>query len=106
MCDVGSAIGLVGQEMKDGPIVPDIDVRDRPGADHVRFKPRNPGLGRAEPGLRPRERGTRNIEHGQALTPSRKEDVHEAGIPAPNVDHSTRGVEFRGVEQTQRNSGL
>jgi hypothetical protein len=106
VCEVGGPVGIVGEEMKDSPIVPDIDPGDRPCAGHVRFKPRNPVLDRAEPGFRPRECGTRNVEYRQALTPSRKKDVHEAGIPASNVDHSTRGVESCCVEQTQRRRRL
>jgi hypothetical protein len=32
--------------------------------------------------------------------------IHEAGIPAPNVDHSTVGLESGGVEQSKRQGGL
>lgn len=100
--NVCGPIGLVGEEMKHGPIVPDIDLWDRPSAGHVRFNPRNSVLGRAQPDLCPGERRTRNIEHRHALIPSRQEDVREAGIPAPNVDHSTRRLESCCVDQLQR----
>jgi hypothetical protein len=32
--------------------------------------------------------------------------IYEAGIPAPNVDHSTVGGESGGVEQPKRQRGL
>jgi hypothetical protein len=32
--------------------------------------------------------------------------IHEAGIPAPNIDHSTVDIESRGVEQPKRQGGL
>ena len=34
------------------------------------------------------------------------EMIHEAGIPAPNIDHSAAGVESGGVEQAKRQRGL
>ena len=88
----------IGQEVKDGPIVPDVDRRHWPIVHHVSFDPRHLLVGRSKSRSGPGERPRRNIEHRDTGHISTQQVVHEARIPAPDVENSGVGPEAGGVQ--------
>jgi hypothetical protein len=91
-------------EVKDGAVAPEIDGRHVPLASNVRLDLGNRRVGKSRP--RTAERRAGNVNDRQALNTAIDQPIHEAGIAAPNVDHSTAAGEAARVEQPQRPCGI
>jgi len=104
MFDVARTIFRVREEVKDGAVVPEINGHHAPHASNVRLDPRNRRVGKSRP--RTAERRSGNVKDRQALNTAIDQPIHETGIPAPNVDHSTAAGEAGSVEQPQRRCGI
>jgi len=104
MFDVARTIFRVGEEVKDGAVVPEIDGRHTPLPRNVRLNPRNRRIGKSRP--RTAERRAGNVNDRQALNTAIDKPIREAGISAPNVDHSGPGTESSSFQQTQRQCRL
>src|SRR4051812_15248463 len=104
MLDVARTIFRVREEVKDGAVVPEIDGRHVPLPSNVRLDPRDRRVGKSRP--RTAERRAGNVNDGQALNTAFDQPIREAGISAPNVNHSGAGTESGSLEQTQRQCRL
>jgi len=100
MFAVANAIGCVRQEVKHGAIVPEISGWRGPLPGNVNLDPCDRCAGEAL--LCTAKRGTRDINDGEAFKAASEQPIDETGIPAPNVNYSTAGIESRRVEQAQR----
>lgn len=101
MLEVLRAIGWLGQEMKDCPVVPHIDRINVPAGRHVCFYPRYTCVRRSEPCFRPRKSRRGHIEDRHALRVAFEQPIHEAGIPASDIDYSRGRRESGGLDQAE-----
>ncbi len=98
-CDVPGPIPGFGQEVKDGAVVPDVHGEGRPRPRDVRLDPSDPVslYGQSRPSSR--EGGCGNVQHRHAAQAAGDQASHEAGISAPDVDHSGRGCQAGSLQQ-------
>jgi hypothetical protein len=101
-----AAIICVGQKVEYGTVVPDIHWRHSPISCDVRFDPRDEMLLRSQATSCPGQRCPRDIQHGEARQTAGKQAIHEAGIPASDVDQSTCWVQSCGVDEVERRCWL
>jgi hypothetical protein len=104
MLDIAGAIRRVREKVKNRAIVPEIHKGHAPVARNIRLDPRDRRVGKAR--LRSAERLAGDVKDRQALNAAGDQAIHEAGIPASNIDHSTTGPEPCRVEQSQRKHWL
>ena len=84
---VPPAISGVRQEVEHRAVVPQVHRTGSPIAGHVGFDPRDRRAWQSL--LSTLERCSRDIENRHAADTARHQVIHEAGVPAPDVDHST-----------------
>ena len=83
---VSDAVLGVGQEVEDRAVVPDVHPGNRPLPGDVRLDPAHLRLARPEALLRSRQRCGGDVEHADAGDGAIQQIVHEAGIPASDVE--------------------
>ena len=103
--NVADPVVRIDQEVKNGTVVPDVNERDMPVAGHVRLDPRHASgiLAQARSGLI--QGGGGNVEHADAPHAFAEDEVHEAGIPAPDVDDSGARSEASRLEEARGHGG-
>jgi hypothetical protein len=104
--EVLCAVAWVRQEMKDGPVVPQIDRVRMPLGCDVRFYPAYACVRITESSLRSRERRSGHVQDRHAPRAAFEQPIHEAGIPASDIDDSGGRRESRRVDQAKRERGF
>jgi hypothetical protein len=99
MLGVTRTIGGIGEEVKERAIVPQIGWRRRPLSGDISLDP--PDRRVRQSLLCAAERRAGDINDRQALDAASDQTICEAGISAPDIDHSTAAAEPRRVEQLQ-----
>ena len=90
-CAVSLSVVSACQKVEDGAVMPDIDRLDSPIPCHIGLDPGDLPVSGTEPRLRSFEGGARNVKNRHARDLPAEQIVHEAGIPAPNIEDSSIG---------------
>jgi hypothetical protein len=101
VCDVPHPVVGFSQEVKDGAVVPDVHRGHRPWICNVSLDPSHAVSVFAQPSPCSRQRGRGHVQHRHAAKATSNKVIHEAGIPAPNVDHSGCGCQPRSLQQSK-----
>ena len=104
--DVCCPIGRIREEVKDGTVVPHINRVDVPRRRHVGVYPPHTCLCITEPCSGAGKGGRRDIQNRHALRAAFEQSIHEAGIPASDIDDSRRGRKSGGVDQAKGECGF
>jgi hypothetical protein len=86
--------------MEDGAVVPDVNRLNLPVAGDVCDQPVHSACVVTQTLSRPVQRRARDVEHRDAFRAAREQVIHEAGIPAPNIDDSRTGIEASSVDES------
>ena len=99
--DVPHPVVGFSQEVKDGAVVPDVHLGRRPWTSDVSLDPSDAVGVFAQPCPCPRQSGRGDVEYRDAAKATGNKVIHEAGIPAPNIEHSGCGCQPRSLQQSK-----
>jgi len=104
--DIGDSITFIGEKVEHGSVVPDIYRRYPPIRGDVGSNPPDEMLLRSQATLGPGQRCPGDVQHCETGQTAGKQVIHEAGIPASDVDQSTCGFQSCGVDEVERRHRL
>jgi hypothetical protein len=104
--DICDSITFIGEKVEHGSVVPDIYRRHPPICGDVGFNPPDEMPLRSQATSCPGQRCPGDIEHREAGQPVGQQVIHEAGIPASDVDQSACWFQPGGVDEVERRCWL
>ena len=104
MRNVRVALRARGKEMEDCAIMPDVNSQRLPFTGDIGFNPGDACRSCTEPRARASQRPGRYVQDGDARQATIENVIHEAGIPAPDIDDSGVRADTGALEQPQRRS--